>query len=109
MDATTWSSLTSHLDGWATSAWLAAVAGRMAWHTRLVQKGERRFISKELLFEIPIVFFTYLIGTGIVAYFGWHGATAGACVSVVSYLGPGGLQVMAQRYVAMKTGANSKD
>ena len=99
-----WGSLGTHFDSWVTSAWVAAVAGRLAWHTRLVQKGERRFISKELFFEIPIVFFTYLLGTGAVSYFGWHGQIAGAVVSVISYLGPGGLQVIAQRYAAMKLG-----
>jgi len=88
-----------HITASLMSGWLAAVAGRLAYHTRMAQKGSRAFFSRELLFEIPIVIFTYLIGSGIADKFGLTGPTANAIVAGVSYLGPGGLQALAQWWV----------
>ena len=55
----------------AGSAFAAAVAGRLAWHTRLVQKGERKFFSWALLLEIPIFLASYILGSAIAAYLGY--------------------------------------
>ena len=85
-----------HFTAAMLSGWAAAVAGRLAYHTRMAQTGARTFFSRELLFEIPIVIFTYLIGSGIADHFGWSGPTANGLVAGISYLGPGGLQALAQ-------------
>lgn len=84
--------------GILTSGWAAAVTGRLVWHTRLVQRGDRKFFSRELLYELPIVAFTYLVGAGIADHLGWTGPSAGATIAVVSYLGPAGLQRAIQLY-----------
>ncbi len=85
-----------------TSALAAAIAGRLAWHTRLVQKGKRRFFSWALVWEAPTVYFTYLVGVGIADHFGWTGPTAGAVVAVISYFGPGGVQALLQTYASAR-------
>ena len=85
--------------GILTSGWMAAATGRLVWHTRLVQQGHRRFFSRELLFELPIVGFMYLVGSGIADHLGWTGTTAGATIAVLSYLGPAGVQRFAQLWV----------
>ena len=97
-----WGHFSDAISGWMASAWAAAVAGRLAWHTRLVQKGERQFFSKELILELPIVVMTYFIGIGIAAAIGYTGPSAGAVVCVAAYFGPGGLQWLAQKYVEAK-------
>lgn len=89
-----------HINGWATSALAAAIVGRLAYHTRMVQQGERAFFSKAMLLEIPIVVFTYVLGTGVADYFGIHGTTAGAAVAVISYFGPGAIQWAAETYLS---------
>lgn len=88
--------LVDHITAWLLSGWTAAVAGRLTYHTRMVQKGSRTFFSRELAFEIPIVVFTYLIGAGLADHFGWTGPTANAVIAACAYLGPGGLQALAQ-------------
>jgi hypothetical protein len=84
------------VQAWLLSGWAAAVAGRLTYHSRMVQKGNRAFWSRELVFELPIVIFTYLIGAGIADHFGWTGSTANGLIAGIAYLGPGGLQALAQ-------------
>lgn len=106
MAADIWQWLTEHTEAALSSMAAAAIAGRLTWHTRLVQSGARKFFSPALLFEIPVVLFTWRLGIGVADWFGWSGPVAGAAVAVVSYLGPGGLQALLQRYVELKTGKN---
>jgi hypothetical protein len=84
---------------WLATGWAAAVAGRLAWHSRLAQKGARGFISWELAWEIPTVLFGYYLGLGVAT---WLGLKAGPVVNgvilVVAYLGPGGVTVGAQMW-----------
>lgn len=95
--------------GLATSALVAAVVGRLAYHTRMVQQGERKFWSREMLLEIPIVVFTYVLGIGVADYFGFRGTTAGAVVAVISYFGPGAIQWAAETYLsALSKGVSRK-
>ena len=87
----------------ASSAFAAAIGGRLAWHTRLVQQGERNFISWELALELPLVFVGYVLGTAAADYLGYtNSMVANAIVMVVAYLGPGGVQALMMRYFAPK-------
>lgn len=81
---------------WLMGAWAAAAAGRLTYHTRMVRKGRRSLFSKELIYELPVYFFTLIVGVGIADHLGWKGPTANAVVAVVAYFGPGGLQALAQ-------------
>lgn len=87
----------------AGSAFAAAVAGRLAWHTRLVQQGERNFLSWELLLELPLVFVGYILGSAVATYLGYsNSAVVSGIVMVVAYLGPGGVQAIMMKYFAPK-------
>jgi hypothetical protein len=72
----------------------------LAWRTRLVQKGKRRFFSWALVWEVPTV--TYLVGASIAHHLGWTGQTAGAVIAVISYFGPGGVQALLQTYASAR-------
>ena len=86
-----------------TSAFAAAVGGRLAWHTRLVQQGERAFLSWELLLELPLVFVGYILGSATAEYLGYaNSPIANGIVMVVAYLGPGGVQSLAMKYFGPK-------
>lgn len=83
------------------SALAAALGGRLAWHSRLAQKGERKFWSKELALELPLVFFGFLAGNAAAGWMGFDGPVALGTVAVVSYLGPGFAQWAAVRLIEM--------
>lgn len=85
--------------GFGASAFAAAIGGRLAWHTRLTQKGERQFFSKELLFELPLVYFGFVAGSAVAEWMGFDGAVATGVVLTISYLGPGFVQWAAVRLV----------
>ncbi|MBX3490916.1 phage holin family protein [Parvibaculum sp.] len=87
---------------WAVldSALFAAGLGRMIWHVRLCQKGERRFFGLELLAEVPGVLVGFIAGMAIAAYLGLDGRAAQGLVLIVSYLGPDGFQALLDKYLS---------
>jgi len=85
--------------GFGASALAAAMGGRLAWHTRLAQKGERKFFSKELAYELPLVFFGFYVGAAAAKEMGFEGQSALGVVAVISYLGPGFVQWAAVKAV----------
>lgn len=78
----------------------AAVAGRLAWHTRLAQKGERRFFGKEMAFEAASVLFLFYVAKAAIEAGAWSLgvpeevklAVAQGAAALVAYFGPGGIQ-----------------
>lgn len=82
------------------SVFFAALAGRLAWHTRLVQKGERKFFSKEMVYEALIVLFLFYVSQSAIAalviFFGVEPVHADqlaqGLAAIIAYFGPGGLQ-----------------
>ena len=78
----------------------AAIAGRLAWHTRLVQKGDRAFFGREMVFEGCTVLFLFYVAqsaiAGVAAFFNLPGevtaAIAPGIAAVIAYFGPGGIQ-----------------
>ncbi len=78
----------------------AAIAGRLAWHTRLVQKGERNFFGKEMVFEGITVLFLFYVAQSAIAGVGAFlnlpdevaAAIAPGIAAVIAYFGPGGIQ-----------------
>jgi len=95
-----WRIATESVNGFLASLLAAALAGRLAWHTRLVQKGERRFFSKEMGFEALAVLFLFYVAQGAVAgaaYFlklpdDVSAAIAPGVAALIAYFGPGGIQ-----------------
>lgn len=95
-----WRVLTETVSGAFGSLFAAAVAGRLAWHTRLVQKGERRFFGREMAFEaVTVLFLFYVAQSGIAAVAAFFnlpaevaGAIAPGAAALIAYFGPGGIQ-----------------
>ncbi len=78
-----------------TSAFLtfiAAFAGRMAWHVRKVQHRERKFFSTHLWFELVTAVCCGWVADGIATYAELTGKPAIALIVVLSYLGPSGIE-----------------
>ena len=91
---------------WAVldSALFASALGRLVWHGRKAQKGERKFFGPELLAEIPGVLVGWIIGMGVAEYLGLDGRAAQGLVLIVSYLGPDGFQALLDKYLQRDPG-----
>ncbi|MCW5727262.1 hypothetical protein [Parvibaculum sp.] len=95
-----WQALTETINGVFASLLTAALAGRLAWHTRLVQKGERRFFSKEMGFEAAAVLFLFYVAQATIAGAAFFlnlpeevaAAVAPGIAALIAYFGPGGIQ-----------------
>lgn len=78
-----------------------ALMVRLLWHQRLVRKGERRFWSVDLLWEVPMAVLCAAFGSGIAEYMAWPmgGWMHLTCVGVSAWLGPRGGEVMIYRVI----------
>lgn len=76
----------------------AAVLGRLVYHARLVQKREREFFSKHILFELIIAIGIGYAANGVMAYLGLEDEVRVGGIVVLSYLGPGGIEYFLVRY-----------
>lgn len=75
--------------------WLAAgLVGRIMFHTREAQAGNRRFWGRELPFELLVAVGMGMIGYAICSYFKIDGAASAGVVSAVAYLGPRAIDTM---------------
>lgn len=100
-------SLTGGFGGMLMTAGLA----RVLWHHRLVRLGQRRFWSRDLLWEVPTAVFSAIVGSGLAEILMPHIAgaihddparlyTIGNCiVGVSAWLGPRGTEVLLGRVV----------
>lgn len=70
----------------ATLFW--AIVGRLLYHTRLVQMGRRRFLSIQLLWELPVALGMGFVADGLAAWLSLAGRPAVALIVSASYLGP---------------------
>ncbi|MFH1806815.1 MAG: phage holin family protein [Pseudomonadota bacterium] len=79
-----------------------ALMVRLMWHQRLVRKGERRFWSVDLFWELPMAVLCAAVGNGVAEFMAWPlgGWQHIACVGVCSWLGPRGGEVMLDRIIA---------
>ncbi|MDO8608862.1 MAG: phage holin family protein [Phaeospirillum sp.] len=91
--------LVSGLAGLIPTAMLA----RFLWHHRLVRLGQRRFWSRDLLWECPTAAFSAVLGGGVAAHFALGLMEAHAVVGICAWLGPRGLEVALSRFVARCT------
>lgn len=101
-------SLTGGFGGMLMTAGLA----RVLWHHRLVRLGQRRFWSRDLVWEVPTAIFSAIVGSGVAEILMPHIAdavrddparlyTIGNCiVGVSAWLGPRGTEVLLGRIVA---------
>ncbi|MEH6477642.1 MAG: phage holin family protein [Sneathiella sp.] len=77
----------------------AAVLGRLVYHARLVQRQERDFFSRHILFELIIALGVGYAANGVMVYLGLEEdeVRIGGIV-ILSYLGPGGIEYLLVRY-----------
>lgn len=83
---------------------IAAVGGRLLFHSREAQAGRRHFWGRELPFELLIAVVMGLIAFSLCAYLDLTGPVSAGVISAVAYLGPRALDTLFER--AMETGAN---
>lgn len=69
-----------------------ALMARLLWHRRMVDLGRRRLWSCHLVWELPAAIFGAVVGGGAAEWLGLSGMAAQACVGVVAWLGPRGLE-----------------
>ncbi len=85
------------------AATAAAFIGRLAWHTKQVQKKLRRFWSKHLPLELIVAVFMGYVGAGLAAYFDLPDSVKPGFIASLSYLGPPMLERWADRILAKLT------
>lgn len=100
-------SMTGGMSGW----FLTAALARVLWHHRLVRLGQRRFWSRDLLWEVPTAIFSAIVGSGVAAMVvPWLPEsvqtdperlyTVGNCiVGISAWLGPRGTEVLLGRII----------
>lgn len=86
-----------NLIGGAATTVIAALAGRMMYHTSEVKKSKRKFFGKELLWELPVAFGMGLIGDGVASYFELTESTTMGLIVVLGYLGPRGIEMVFEK------------
>ncbi|ETD90411.1 phage holin family protein [Rhodobacter capsulatus] len=83
--------------GGAVTTMAAALAGRLMWHSTEVRARKRRFLSRELLWELPVAVGMAIIGEAVAAYFELGRTVTTGVVASLAYLGPRGAQVALTR------------
>ena len=83
--------------GGAVTTMAAALAGRLMWHSTEVRARKRRFLSRELLWELPVAVGMAIIGEAVAAYFELGRTVTTGVVASLAYLGPRGAQVALMR------------
>lgn len=67
---------------------LAATIGRLMYHAKEVQRGNRRFWSFALLLDLLIAIGMGIIAYGLCSWWSLSGASMAATCAVAGYLGP---------------------
>lgn len=78
-------------------AFAIASLARLLWHGSEVQRGRRQWWSWLLLLELGTAVFSSIVGYGLVEQWALSGWRAAACIGVVAWLGPRGLQAAVLR------------
>ncbi|WP_193183288.1 phage holin family protein [Nisaea sediminum] len=77
----------------------ASILGRLMYLAGLCRRGDRRFWSWSLLWEIPVAFGMGLIGAGVAEYLDLGQMGALGTIAVASYLGPRGAEATLERFL----------
>lgn len=88
--------------GGASTTIIAALAGRLMWHTSQVRKMRRRFFGKKLLLELPIAFGMGLVGDSLSMWLGLERFASIGVIVTVAHLGPRGVEALFMRWFGAK-------
>lgn len=80
--------------GGALTTLIGAFTGRLMYHSGEVKLGRRRFVGKELLWEIPVAVGMAIIGEAVATYLGLNQPVSTGLVATLAYLGPRGAEAM---------------
>lgn len=83
----------------AAGAFIAASIGRLMWHTEEVQRGNRRFWSIALLWELPACIGMALAGKGLAQYLMLNEWVELGIIATLSYMGPRGIKHLIHLWV----------
>lgn len=83
--------------GGAVTSLASALAGRLMYHSGEVSRGRRRFLSVELLLDLPIVLVAAVVAEAIGSHLHLSDSTTIGLASVLAYLGPRGAHQVAWR------------
>jgi hypothetical protein len=88
--------------GGAATTVIAATLGRAMWHGNEARKGHRKFLGLELLWEFPVALGMALVGESVASYLNVGPTTSTGLIAALAYLGPRGMEVLVQKWVARK-------
>lgn len=101
--STFWEALNSFLPG-SLSTLFGAFVGRAMWHGSEVRAKRRKFIGRELIWELPILLGMWMIGLGLGDYLALSAKGTAAVCSVLAYLGPRGAESVIERWIEGRKG-----
>lgn len=102
-----YNSLVGLLDAWfggAATTMIGAFIGRIMWHAQEVKKARRKFLGRELLWELPIAVGMALIGEGLASWFQFGQPVSTGLIAALAYLGPRGAEVLFMRWFGARVG-----
>ena len=88
--------------GGALTTLIGAFTGRLMYHSGEVKLGRRRFVGKELLWEIPVAVGMALIGDAAANYMGLTQPVSTGFVATLAYLGPRGAEAVLASWLGKK-------
>ncbi|CAN7506227.1 phage holin family protein [Pararhizobium sp. LjRoot238] len=99
-------SLAEMLNAWiggGLTTIVAAVMGRLMWHTTEVRRSHRKkFFGKELAWEFPLAAGMAIIGEGVAIWVDAGPLLRPTIVGSLAYLGPRGSEVLFLRWFGAK-------
>ena len=92
--------------GGAITTLVAALAGRLMFHTGEVRARGRRFFGSELLWELPVAVGMAIIGEAACAWLALTPPVATGVIAALAYLGPRGAETLFDRWLKSRTGGD---
>lgn len=88
--------------GGALTTLIGAFTGRLMYHSGEVKLGRRRFVGKELLWEVPVAVGMAIIGEAVATYLGLTQPVSTGLVAMLAYLGPRGTEALLCAWLGRK-------
>lgn len=100
-----YATLTEMLNAWwggGITTLVAAIMGRMMFHSTETRSGRRKFFGPQLLWEAPMAVGMALIGEGVCFYLEAGPLLRPMIVGGLAYIGPRGAEALFMRWVTTK-------
>ena len=90
--------------GGAVTTLFAALEGRLMNHSGEVRLGRRRFLGRELVWELPVAVGMAIVGEAAAAWLGLSAPVSTGVIAAMAYLGPRGAEVVVEKILRARTG-----